>query len=104
MAYTILPITISLLAAAAFTANSGGELAAPVRIQADGAHLDISKDTAYAGPLAIDHDGDGKQDLIVTSIRGSFRFFKNVGTNDTPEYTDRGRISVGGKELSLHNW
>ncbi len=74
------------------------------QMRADGEVIDIAEDTAYAGPLIFDYDGDKKDDLIITSINGTFRWYKNVGKKGKPKYTHKGLIKVKGQPLKLNNW
>ncbi len=78
--------------------------APPEQMRADGEVIDIAKDIAYAGPIIMDFDGDKKDDLIVTSISGQFRWYKNIGEKGAAEYTHKGLIEINGEPLKLHNW
>ncbi len=81
------------------------EIFAPaVQLQADGKAVDISKDLSYSGPWVVDRDGDGKRDLIVTSIMGKMRWYKNVGADTKPVYEHQGLVQVGGEDVAFHNW
>ena len=51
----------------------------------------------YAGPVAIDWDGDGDLDLLVGSIGPFIQFYENVGTPTRQEFSNRGRLQVGGQ-------
>ena len=80
-----MPVSIApLLLSPAFLSTAAADdagLLAPVQLHAGGKAIDISDTgTAYAGPLVHDVDGDGVHDLIVTSIRGNFRHYRNVGS------------------------
>jgi len=37
-------------------------------------------------PVTVDWDGDGKKDLVVTSVYGDTRFWKNIGTDAAPAF------------------
>ncbi len=101
----ILTLSLALFAFSSNPATIGGEtFAEAVRLKADGEFVDISKDLSYSGPWIVDRDGDGKRDLVVTSIMGKFRWYRNVGTNAAPSYEHKGLIKVNGEELALHNW
>ncbi len=76
----------------------------PVRIEADGVPIDTGADIGYAGPVWIDHDGDGLQDLLVSAFRGNIRFFKNVGTRSEPTFEEREPVQAGGAAIRIHNW
>ena len=47
-----------------------------------------------------DVDNDGKLDLILAST-GVF-YFKNVGTNEKPEYGKREKLNFGSDEFKTH--
>ncbi len=86
------------------TLTGGETFEQATRLKADGEFVDVSKDLSYSGPWIVDRDGDGKRDLIVTSIKGKFRWYRNVGTNAAPSYEHKGLVKVNDIELSFHNW
>ena len=57
-----------------------------------------------SAPLCVDYDGDGLQDLIVGTLRGKFRFYKNKGTSNVPVYDDFTFIQANGKDAKIKNW
>jgi hypothetical protein len=66
-------------------------LAAPLRVEAEGAP--ITAVTGHAAPFVVDYDGDGVRDLVVgmfgsdESVKGGTgRFYKNVGSNAAPRF------------------
>jgi hypothetical protein len=76
-----------MLAGLAITAHPAlnAELAAPVRIEADGKPIDTGQ-IGHAAPGVADIDGDGVQDLLVGQFRdGTLRIYRNVGTNAEPK-------------------
>lgn len=79
-------------------------LDAPVRLTADGGLIDTGKDVGHAGPLLVDWDQDGLPDLLVSSFRGSIRFFKNVGTRSEPVFAEKEPLAAGGVPIRIHNW
>ncbi len=48
-------------------------------------------DWGYVNPLAVDWDGDGLADLLVSGIRGEHWYFRNIGRKGHP-YLDEGRM------------
>lgn len=86
------------------TAQTASELEKPVRLEAGGEPIDTSKDIGHAGPLFVDHDGDGLSDLLVSSFRGTIRFFKNVGTRREPKFEEGESLQAEGEPIRIHNW
>ncbi len=59
-----------------------GELAPPVRLQAQGEFIQAH----HAAPFAADWDGDGRLDLLVGQfVLGRLRIYRNVGTENEPK-------------------
>jgi hypothetical protein len=52
------------------------------QLQAGGKPVRVDSD---AGPFACDWDGDGKVDLLVGCGDGSVKFYRNIGTGNTPQ-------------------
>ena len=97
-------IAACLLLVASLSAQRSARLEKPVRLKADGVFIDTGKDIGYAGPLFVDHDGDGKADLLVSAFRGNIRFFKNVGTRRQPKFEEKDPLQAGGDPIRIHNW
>jgi len=81
---------VALPAVAFAAANDAGvaksQLAAPVRIEAEGGPVDITE-IGHAAPFFADVDGDGKRDLMVGQFGGGkLRIYKNVGTDREPRF------------------
>lgn len=103
MTFTAL-FAIGLLCASEASAQRRGKLAAPVRIEVDGAPIDTGKDIGHAGPIMRDYDADGLPDLLVSSFRGNIRFFKNVGTRSEPKFKEGDPLEAAGEPIRIHNW
>ena len=97
-------VAATALLIASSPAQQSAELEPPVRLKADGKLIDTGKDIGYAGPLVVDHDGDGKQDLLVSAFKGNIRFFKNVGTSAAPAFEEGEPLQAGGEPIRIHNW
>lgn len=72
----------------------------PVRLEADGAPIDIGRlsQFAHAGPCLADLDGDGDRDLLVGDFPGCFWLFENTGTDRAPVYAGKGKWQAGGED------
>ena len=98
----MLMAVLTVLGLAAGSA-AGDELAAPVRLEADGKPIDT--EIGHAAPCVADFDGDGVQDLLVGQFgQGILWIYRNEGTNAEPklaagvkfkEGTEDGRVPSG---------
>jgi hypothetical protein len=95
--------SLALLAAAA-AAQSSPELAAPVRLEADGKVIDMVADIGHAGPQMRDLDGDGVPELLVSNFRGSIRVFASTGDRKQRRFVEKAPLQAGGEPIRIHNW
>lgn len=72
-----------------------------VKIKAGSEYIDLSRNAA---PVFYDFDKDGLKDLIVGNLRGSFLFYKNIGTKDNPKFGGYSNIIAGGEEIKIPNY
>jgi hypothetical protein len=87
-----------IAAFAAFGADAlAGDLAAPVRVEADGKPIDT--EVGHAAPYVADWDGDGKKDLLVGQFGGGVLWiFKNAGTDAAPKLAAGVKFKGGGSD------
>ncbi len=71
----------------------------PFIVKSDGANLLVG---SMADPWMVDWDGDGLKDLLVGMFSpAKVRFFKNVGTAETPEFTAMHYLQADGADIAL---
>lgn len=60
--------------------------------------------TGHAAPFLIDHDGDGRQDLIVGEFGesgGRARIYLNVGSAKDPKFDGFTWLQAGGADATV---
>ncbi len=68
-------------------------------LQCSGTTIDVGY---YAAPCIVDWDGDGLQDLILGQFTsGYIRFYKNVGSNDSPLFTSFTYLYADGIRIAM---
>ena len=71
----------------------------PFVVQADGSDLNVG---VIAEPFMVDWDGDGVNDLLVGQFSpGKVRFYKNIGSNENPEFTFSGYLQADGSDIAV---
>ena len=71
----------------------------PVKVQADGVDLDVG---IISEPFMVDWDGDGVTDLLVGQFSpGKVSFYKNIGTNQVPEFTFSNYLQADGSDIAV---
>jgi hypothetical protein len=74
------------------------QLSPPVRVEADGAAIDLSDGIGHAAPFFADFDGDGVKDLLVGQFaEGKLRIYKNIGSNAKPKFDKFSWFMAGGE-------
>lgn len=113
MLANLLPLCGALLAQdpapATGTTPELPQLAAPVRVEAEGGP--ITAITGHAAPFVVDYDGDGLRDLVVgmfgsdveTVRGGTARFYKNVGTDTAPVFAAFTTLQADGEPAVMES-
>ena len=82
-------------------AGLSAELAAPVRLEADGKPIDTER-IGHAAPCVADIDGDGIQDLLVGQFSdGNLWIYRNTGTNAEPKLAAGVKFKNGQEDGSV---
>lgn len=75
-------------------------LSAPFLAQSDG--KPIALNIGHSAPILTDFDNDGLKDLLVGEFGGGgIRFYKNVGTAETPRFGKHEMVRAGGKPIAV---
>lgn len=94
------PFALLVASLAAQQPPASPTFAPPVRLEADGAPIEIGalSDIAHAGPWLGDFTGDGVRDLLVGDFPGYFWLFENKGSDQEPKFTAKGKLQAGGED------
>lgn len=93
--------TITWLAAVCCCAAvSAQDLARPVRLMAGGEFVDT--EVGHAAPYLADFDGDRRRDLLVGQFGGGkLKIYRNIGSNQNPEYEPATFFQTHGDVVSV---
>jgi hypothetical protein len=73
----------------------------PVRLAAADGVIDQGASWGHTSPWVVDVDGDGVKDLVVGDFSGCFRFYRNEGTNEKPQYAKAVNLQAGGVDAKV---
>ncbi|MHC4727624.1 MAG: FG-GAP-like repeat-containing protein [Planctomycetota bacterium] len=62
---------------------------------------DLVVPTNRSSPVILDLDGDNKKDLLTGNTEGQLLFYKNVGTDDKPEFSGYTLVESNGAAIDL---
>jgi hypothetical protein len=93
----ILPLAVLLLACT--VAAQAPDFEPAYQLLCNGTIIDVGY---YAAPSIVDWDGDGINDMILGQFTsGYIRFYKNVGTNDSPLFTSFSYLQADGINITM---
>ena len=97
----MLRFTVAIAALAAAAAGQVPVFDQPVALEAGGVPISVGYG-GNASPFVVDWDGDGARDLLLGQFDlGKVRFYRNVGINYDPAFTDFGCLRADGADISL---
>jgi hypothetical protein len=92
-------LVVALAAGLAESANPS-DLAAGIKLEADGAPIDV--EVGHAAPYFVDFDDDGVKDLLVGQFGGGkLRIYKNSGSNSEPKFDTFTFFQAGGTDATV---
>jgi hypothetical protein len=93
--------TFTWLAAACWSsALCAADLAKPVRLTTGGELVDT--EIGHAAPYLADFDGDSKRDLLVGQFGGGkLKIYRNIGSNENPDYEPATFFQARGETVSV---
>ena len=96
-----MPVRVAVfLVFLAGAAWAGGDLAAPVRLDAGGSPIAV--EVGHAAPFVCDLDRDGRPDLLVGQMGGGkLRLFRNAGSSPGPTYEPAAPVRAGDAEATV---
>lgn len=78
------------------------EFSDPVLLKTGNKPIDIN--SGYCAPCLFDYNKDGKPDLILGTLFGTFIYYQNTGTKENPSYLEKGFLKDGNANLRANNW
>jgi hypothetical protein len=82
--------------------DAAPDLAAAIFAQNNG--LDLDYYDGRLSPAIVDMDGDGRKDLLAGETHGKLLFYSNVGTDESPAFSDYTLALSEGQAISLGNY
>ncbi|MBN1806543.1 MAG: VCBS repeat-containing protein [Sedimentisphaerales bacterium] len=79
----------------------GFELSTPAGDFATVKGLELIVPTYRSSPIIFDLDGDGKKDLLTGNTEGQLLFYKNIGTDDMPDFAGYSLVKSDGIPIDL---
>jgi hypothetical protein len=97
---SVLLTLASLLLPAAGASAEPPELEQGVKIEANGEAIEVR--VGHLVPVVVDLDEDGKKDLLVGQfLQGKIRYYRNVGSDEKPVFTEFEYVKAGGSDISV---
>jgi len=62
---------------------------------------DLVVPSACSSPQVLDLDGDGRKDILTGNTKGQLLFYKNVGTDAEPTFSDYSLVKSDGVDIDL---
>ena len=79
-------------------------LSTPVPLECDGAPIDVGRSYGHSGPLLLDVDGDGVEELLVGNLKGTVEVFHRDARSSSPAWKAAGMLQIAGEDLTVPNW
>jgi hypothetical protein len=94
-------VTMILLAGINLALAETPRFIGPISVRDGNTPITVSN---YGVPVMGDLDGDGVQDLVVGQLLlGNIRFYRNVGSNLSPQFSGFQYVEASGQRITLPN-